>query len=87
MSPSTLAEPCHGSAAIRRGLRAKARGVAPSRADHPCELATYSPLHAFWEASGRRRVAREFAMLGWKVSGQPLETDRPMQVRIRGLCR
>ncbi len=54
--------------------------------DHPLQPADYSPLDAFWEKRGYRKVPGMIASFRWKDTDQPQESEHPMQFWLRGLA-
>lgn len=53
--------------------------------DHPLRPANYSPLDAFWEKRGYRKVPGMVAMFRWKDIDQAQESEHPMQFWLREL--
>ena len=53
--------------------------------DHALRPPGYSPLDAFWDRRGYRRLAGAVAEFPWKELGQAEETAHPMQFWIHGL--
>jgi GNAT superfamily N-acetyltransferase len=54
--------------------------------DHPLQPADYSPLDAFWEKRGYRKVPGMIASFRWKDTDQPQESEHPMQFWLRELA-
>ena len=53
--------------------------------DHPSRPAGYTPLDAFWEKRGYRKVDGMIAHFGWKDVGEKAETEKPMQFWLKVL--
>jgi len=54
--------------------------------DHPRKPADYSPLDAFWEKRGYRKIPGMVASFRWKDIDQPQESEHPMQFWLRELA-
>jgi hypothetical protein len=73
--------------AIGCGYRYSAFCAVVRPENHPLRPKDYSPLDAFWEKRGYRKVPGVTATFRWKEVGQASESEHAMQFWIRELIR
>ncbi|MCP1315497.1 MULTISPECIES: GNAT family N-acetyltransferase [unclassified Halomonas] len=54
--------------------------------DHPAKLASYRPLHGFWEHLGYRRRAALTARFAWKDIDAAEESEKPLVFWLKSLA-
>jgi GNAT superfamily N-acetyltransferase len=71
--------------ATQRGYRYASFCAVNRPQDHPLKPENYSPLDAFWQKRGYRKVPRLAAQLRWREIGERQESEHPMQFWMREL--